>query len=85
MTNEEQDQLMGKVSQGWMRAAERASSFTVLVDARKRLPASGVAYSSSLILTADHVVEREENIRVLLADGSVHSASLAGRDRKSVV
>ncbi|MEW6180506.1 MAG: trypsin-like peptidase domain-containing protein [Chloroflexota bacterium] len=80
MTNEEQDQLMGKVSQGWMRAAERASSFTVLVDARKRLPASGVAYSSSLIITADHVVEREENIRVLLADGSVHSASLAGRD-----
>lgn len=80
MSGEMDRDWMDKVSEGWISAVERAAAYTVLVDARKRLPGSGVAYSSSLILTADHVVEREENIRILLPDGSVHSATLAGRD-----
>ena len=39
-----------------------------------------MAYTADLVLTVDHAVEREENIRVALADGTVHMASLAGRD-----
>ncbi|MCX7975921.1 MAG: S1C family serine protease [Bellilinea sp.] len=80
MSGEMGKEWMERVSQGWISAAEQAAASTVLVDARKRLPGSGVAYSNHLILTADHVIEREENIRVLLADGSVRAASLAGRD-----
>mgnify|MGYP001228178775 CR=1 FL=1 len=80
MSGETSSEWMSKVSEGWTSAAERAATYTVLVDARKRLPGSGLAYSSNLILTADHVVEREENIRILLPDGSVQAASLAGRD-----
>lgn len=64
-------------------AVEYAAGYTVLVDARKRLPASGVAFAADLIITADHAVEREENIRVGLADGSLHPAALAGRDPSS--
>ncbi len=61
-------------------AAETAGKSTVLVDARRKFPASGIAFSKDLILTADHVVEREEDIKVILADGTEVTARLAGRD-----
>ena len=61
-------------------AAEHAGKSTVLVDARRKFPASGIAFSKDLILTADHVVEREEDIKVILADGAEVTAHLAGRD-----
>jgi S1-C subfamily serine protease len=50
------------------------------VDARKRYPASGIAYAEDLVLTADHVVTREEDIKVVLADGRSLAAKIAGRD-----
>jgi S1-C subfamily serine protease len=37
-------------------------------------------YAADLILTADHVVERDEDISVTLANGTNVSASIAGRD-----
>lgn len=61
-------------------AAERAGKSTVLVDARKKFPASGIAFDKDLILTADHVVQRDEDIKVVLADGTEITARLAGRD-----
>jgi S1-C subfamily serine protease len=61
-------------------AAEKAGASTVMVNARRRMPASGIAYSADLILTADHVVEREEGISVTLSDGVEVAATLAGRD-----
>jgi S1-C subfamily serine protease len=64
-------------------AAEKAGKATVLVNARRRMPASGIVYASDLILTADHVVEREDGIKVILADGAEVSARVAGRDAGS--
>src|SRR5829696_1937372 len=61
-------------------AVEKGGASTVLVDARKRYPASGIAYAEDLILTADHVVTREEEIKVLLPDGKSVNATVAGRD-----
>jgi S1-C subfamily serine protease len=61
-------------------AAEKAGRSTVLVNARRRLPASGIAVAADLILTADHVVQRDEDITVVLADGSEVAAKVAGRD-----
>jgi len=61
-------------------AAEKAGASTVLVNARRRMPASGIAFAEDLILTADHVVEQEEGIRVILPDGTETGAKLAGRD-----
>src|SRR5689334_2896784 len=61
-------------------AAERAGKSTVLVDARRRFPASGIAISADTVLTADHVVERDEDIKVILADGTEVNAKLLGRD-----
>jgi S1-C subfamily serine protease len=62
-------------------AAEKGGASTILVDARKRYPASGIAYAEDLVLTADHVVTREDNdIKVGLPDGKSLQATLAGRD-----
>ncbi len=67
-------------SNGLASAVEKGGASTILVDARKRYPASGIAYTEDLILTADHVVTREEDIKVTLPDGKSLSATLAGRD-----
>src|SRR5512138_2269218 len=67
-------------SNGLTSAVEKAGASTVLVDARKRYPASGIAYAEDLVLTADHVVTREEHVKVLLPDGRSLVATLAGRD-----
>lgn len=61
-------------------AVEAGSASLVLVDARKRYPASGIAFAEDLVLTASHVVTREENIRVTRADGATFPATLAGND-----
>ncbi len=60
-------------------AVDKGGAATVLVDGRKRYPASGIAYAADLVLTADHVVTRDE-IRVLTPDGKTLNATLAGRD-----
>ena len=62
-------------------AAEKGGSSTLLVDARKRYPASGLAYAEDLVLTADHVVTRDDDsIKVGLPDGKSLKATVAGRD-----
>jgi len=68
------------LSDGMLQAVTKAGESTVLVNGRHRMPASGIAYAKDLILTADHVVEREEDISVLLSDGSEIAAKVAGRD-----
>lgn len=68
------------LSDGLTAAVEAASASTLTVDARRKFPASGIAYAADLVLTADHVVTREEDIRVGLPDGNSVSATLAGRD-----
>ena len=63
-------------------AVEKGGESTVIVDARKRYPASGIAYAEDLVLTADHVVTRED-IKVILPDGKSLAATIAGRDAGS--
>lgn len=53
----------------------------VRVEARRRLPATGLVWSADgVIVTSHHVVERETNISVGLPDGSTVAANLVGRD-----
>jgi S1-C subfamily serine protease len=67
-------------SNGLTSAVEKGGLSTVLVDARKRYPASGIALAEDLVLTADHVVTREDGIRVVTVDGKSLEATIAGRD-----
>lgn len=67
-------------SNGISAAVEKAGGYTVLVDGRRRYPASGIAYAADLVLTADHVITREDNISISAADGKMLAATIAGRD-----
>jgi S1-C subfamily serine protease len=78
MTNEKNP--VASLSDAIVAAVEQAQSATLLVNARRRLPASGIVYKPNLILTADHVVERDEEISVVLPDGDEFPAEVAGRD-----
>jgi S1-C subfamily serine protease len=75
--------VLVELSDALADAAEKAGKATVLVNARRRMPASGIAYAADLVLTADHVIEREDDIKVTLADGMEVSAKVAGRDAGS--
>ena len=72
--------IFTELSDAMADAVEQAGKFTVLVEARRRFPASGILFAKDMILTADHVVERDEDIKVLLGDGMELTARLAGRD-----
>src|SRR4029077_17956832 len=52
----------------------------VRVDARGGRPATGIIWADNLVLTADHVIEADDNILVTGAPTTVKS-SLLGRDR----
>jgi S1-C subfamily serine protease len=58
----------------------KAAHSTVRVEARRRLPATGIIWEKGVIVTSHHVVERDENIRVGLPNGETVDATLAGRD-----
>jgi len=75
--------VLVELSDALADAAEKTGKATVLVNARRRMPASGIMYAADLILTADHVVERDEDIKVTLDDGTEISARVAGRDAGS--
>lgn len=72
--------IFSELSESMANAAEKAGKYTVLVDARRRMPASGIAFAKDMILTAGHVVEKEEDIRILFGDGKEAKARLIGRD-----
>lgn len=61
---------------------EAAAPSIVRVEARRRLPATGIVWSDDgLIVTAHHVVERRaSDINVGLPDGKTAHAELIGRD-----
>jgi S1-C subfamily serine protease len=69
------------LSRALAAAVESGGQSVVRVEGRRRLPASGIAWSEDgVIVTAHHTLERDEGIVVGLADGSEAAASLVGRD-----
>lgn len=69
------------LSEAMAGAVKQASTFLVRVEARRRMPATGIVYSADgVIVTSHHVVERDDNITIGLPDGSEVAATLIGRD-----
>ena len=60
-----------------------AAPSVLRVDGRRRLPASGIAWSGDLIVTAHHVLERDDDIIIGLPDGGRAEAELVGRDPRN--
>lgn len=74
------------ISQGLAAAVEAAGPSVVRVEGRHRRPSSGIVWSADgVVATADHKLEREEDIRVGLADGRTVPAALVGRDPRTDV
>ncbi|MEP6925260.1 MAG: S1C family serine protease [Pyrinomonadaceae bacterium] len=61
-------------------AVEKVADSLVAIDARPRVATSGVVWRENIIVSTNHTVRRDEDLRVLLADGTTHEAQLVGRD-----
>ncbi|MGH2532749.1 MAG: S1C family serine protease [Thermomicrobiales bacterium] len=73
--------VLNQLSDDLASAVERAGAWTVTVNARRRMPATGIVWSDNgLIVTANHVVEQNEDITIGLPDGRTVPAKLLGRD-----
>ncbi|MBI3733210.1 MAG: trypsin-like peptidase domain-containing protein [Chloroflexi bacterium] len=69
------------LSDEFATAVAQAARSVVRVDARHRVAGTGIVWSADgVIVTADHVVEREEGIEVLTPGGQTVKAELIGRD-----
>lgn len=72
--------LLAALSEGMADAVERVGASVVRVHGRRRRSGSGVVYEPGLVLTASHVVEREEDLSIHTGDGQTLSAHFLGRD-----
>lgn len=79
----QQETTLSAFSDQLASVVEQAARSIVTVAARARQSASGILWSTGqevVILTADHVVEREDDITVVLPDKREVKAQLVGRD-----
>jgi S1-C subfamily serine protease len=61
-------------------AVERVGASIVAINARRRIPSSGVVWRDGVIVTASHTLQHDDDISVSLANGEKVSATIAGRD-----
>lgn len=79
MNTKQSASLLASFSDEMAGLVESAGESVFSVAARRRFPASGFAIADNLMITADHVIEQEDNILVGNAVDNF-SASLVGRD-----
>jgi len=61
-------------------AVERIAPSIVAVNARRRLPSTGIHWRPGIVVTAEHTVRAEDGLTVETPDGRSHPATLVGRD-----
>jgi S1-C subfamily serine protease len=61
----------------------KAGAHVVAVHTESRGSSSGVIWRPGIVVTADHALQRDEEIQMTLADGKVATAKLVGRDASS--
>lgn len=78
------DQQRSPFGEQFADAIERVSPGVVTVHGRRRLPGTGIALTvedgGTVIVTASHVVEREDNLSIYATSRTKVSATLLGRD-----
>lgn len=74
-------QSLQDFSNGLATVVADAGASVARVEGRRRGPASGIIWTADgLIVTANHVIHRDDNLRVGLPDGQTADATLIGRD-----
>ena len=76
-------ELLGALSNQLADAVARAGAALVQVRGRPRGPATGIVLADDTVLTADHVLERDDELSIEAPDGRTLPAQLAGRDHAS--
>jgi S1-C subfamily serine protease len=79
----EHTDTLSALSDGMADAVASVAASVVRVNGRRRRAGSGVVIAQDTVLTASHVLEREEDLSVETADGRTLSARFAGRDHSS--
>ena len=79
----EHTDTLAALSDGMADAVERVTTLVVRVNGRRRRSGSGVVFAQDKVLTASHVLEREEDLSVETADRRTLSARFAGRDHST--
>ena len=77
-TTTSQTSLLRLLSNQMADAVEHIAPALVLVDGRTQRPASGIVYAPNLVLTAAHVLERENNLTVQTFDKRTLPAKFVG-------
>ena len=72
--------MLQTLSDSLAGAAERVGRQVVAIGARRRIPSSGILWRDGVVVTAQHTIQREDDIVITLPDGSTASATLVGRD-----
>lgn len=80
-----EENMLAAVSDALAGAVEQVTPSLVGVSARRRFPATGVVWQTGgLIVTADHVIEQEDEILVsVTGQEELQPAELVGRDPRS--
>jgi S1-C subfamily serine protease len=79
----EHTDTLAALSDGMADAVENIAASVVKVNGRRRRSGSGVVFAHNKVLTASHVLEREEDLSVETADGRTLTARFAGRDHST--
>jgi len=72
--------MLAAVSDELAAAVESGSRSIVAVYGRRRIPATGIVWKDGIVVTADHVLEREEDITVSASGEDKIAATVGGRD-----
>ena len=73
-------ELFEQISNAMADVVEAASVGVVRVEGRRRFGATGLVWRENVVVTANHVVRRDEGVKVGLADSDSVEASVVGRD-----
>lgn len=68
------------LSQQLAETVEQAAPSILAIQGGARVPASGVLWGPDIVVTADHMIRREEDLHVTAPDGKTLPAELVGRD-----
>jgi S1-C subfamily serine protease len=72
--------ILSELSNEISSAATTAASTVVTILGRPRISSSGIVWKPGLVVTSDAGLRREEEIKVILPDGTTVPATLKGRD-----
>jgi S1-C subfamily serine protease len=79
----EHTDTLAALSDGMADAVERVATSVVRVNGRRRRSGSGVVFAQNKVLTASHVLERDEDLSVETVGGRTLTARFAGRDHST--